>query len=323
VTRENNELTTKPISVYTTSYQEKVRLRWDGQATEEVVPTGLKHIDETINGLTCGELIVLGARVGVGKTSLAQRIAFNIAERECTKENCVVFYSLEMGHDQLINNLVSQNSPLRMDHLKRTYKNLTKAQKTKLDHELERALDRIDKTNFLIDTSTGLSAEDIRERVKQVRTVYQPRLIVVDYLTLLRELNPNKTTQENVAKSVRILHEIALDNNCPLLCLAQLNRSVETDPNNPLCVPELKHLRDTAQTEQEANLVMFLYRPSVYMREHTPPDEKNLTWLLIAKNRQGVARKRIPLLWQADHTRYADISDDEFDKFKKRNALEY
>jgi replicative DNA helicase len=323
VSKDNNELPLKPISAFTAGFQEKVQQRWEGIVTEDFVKTGFKVIDEQLGGLAAGELIICGGRPASGKTSLAQKIAYNIAEQECGPDEACLLFSMEMTESQNLANIISQNSKIKMEYLKKTYKGLSKSQRTQLKNELEQALDRIDKLNLLIDTSTGMSAETIRQRVKEVRLIYKPKAIFVDYLTLLAELDSRKSLTENVTRSVRILHEIGMECKAPVFCLAQLNRSVETDPNNPLCIPEMKHLRDSSGTEQEASVVMFVYRPAVYLGSHCPPDEKTLSYLMVAKNRQGQSRMRLPLRFIPDHTRFVDVSPEEYNKLKERGSLEY
>lgn len=256
------------------------------------IPTGIKELDETITGLNKTDFILLGARPGMGKTSFA----LNIARHAAVKAGrTVAFFSLEMGKEQLCSRLLSTEALVGG----------TKMRTGKLENDewvrLVEAGDILSRANIYLDDTPSITVPEIKAKLRRLRTV---DLVIIDYLQLMTgasRRNDGNRVQE-ISEITRSLKIMAKELNIPVLTLSQLARDSEKHTNHR---PVLSDLRDSGSIEQDADIVLFLYREDYYSSENEPGQEtdRNSGECIVAKNRHGEA-KTVPLHWQGEFMRF-------------------
>lgn len=236
--------------------------------------TGFHKLDEVLSGLQKSELIVLGARPSLGKTSLALDIARNAA----LKGDVVVgVFSLEMSREQVIDRLISSESQVPL------WKILTGRISNDLEFEMiQGALDRLSAAEIFVDDSPSLNIMQMRSMARRLRAEHGLGLLVVDYLQLIKPRANFESTVQQVTEISRGLKALARELKVPVLAVSQLSRSIEQRGGGP----KLSDLRDSGSIEQDSDVVMFIYRKD---REKTdvPPEEQNVAQIIIAKHRNG------------------------------------
>ena len=242
------------------------------------IKTGLENIDRQIIGFEPTQLIILGARPGAGKTAVALNMMYNIARNGYP----VTFFSLETTDQKILERLVSSTSNVDM---------LKIIQKTNIsDKEANRVMQSVDKidklhsTGFEIIDKAHVTQQDIRQAA--MKQYDKPQVIFIDYLQLLNPDKSQKDRRLDVEKISRDLKIIAKENNCVIIALSQLSRGVEQRQNKR---PMLSDLRESGSIEQDANMVMFLYREDYY-DEMLQDKETGISEVEcnVAKNRDGV-----------------------------------
>jgi len=245
---------------------------------EEVtgVRTGFYDLDRLTAGLQGGDLIVLAARPSMGKTALALNIAEHVAVREGLP---VVVFSMEMGASQLALRMVGSLGRIDQQHLR------TGALRDDEWGRLSEAVEKLGKVSLFIDESGSLSPSDLRARARrQARQCGQLGLIVVDYLQLMS--GSSESSEENRATVIgeisRALKSLAKELKCPVLALSQLNRSVESRVDKR---PLMSDLRESGAIEQDADVIMFIYRDEYYTKDACK--EPGIAEIIIGKQRNG------------------------------------
>lgn len=254
-------------------------------------PTGYDGLDKTIVGLGPGDLVILGARPGMGKTSFAMNIAANVAKSE-NKAVCV--FSLEMSAEQLATRMLSSEACVNSYALRSG--NLQNDDWTKLAG----AASRLSKCNILIDDTSGITVTGMKSKLRRVKNL---GLIVVDYLQLMKSEKKTDSRVVEVSEISRGLKLMAKDFGVPCICCAQLSRGTEKDKRRPA----LSDLRESGSIEQDADLVMFLYSDSYYDREN--PEKKGQAECIIAKNRHGEV-KTVKLHWIGEYTKFLTVDTE-------------
>lgn len=253
------------------------------------VTTGLMDLNKATNGLQNAELILLAARPSMGKTALA----LNIAAGAARAKKVVAVFSLEMSCQQLGARLLSTLSGV----------DCSKINSGNVDsrdiYKLFEALEQLDKFSLFIDDTSGLTVAEMRNKLRQIKHVKGLDLIVVDYLQLIRSTATNRV--QEVSEVSRGLKALAKEFNVPVLALSQLSRNVEMRAEKK---PQLSDLRDSGSLEQDADIVMFLYRDEYYNHEET--ENQNVAELIIAKNRNG-ATSSIRLFFDKETTKFGDL----------------
>jgi replicative DNA helicase len=234
--------------------------------------TGISDLDKKTSGLQGGELIILAARPSMGKTALALNFVQNAL---FTQDSPVIVFSLEMPATQLMMRLYSSVGSICQGKLRNG----------KLDEsdwpKLELAARRLKDRPLFIDETGNLTCADVRSKVKQVASTNgSPALVMIDYLQLMRGNNQSSREQQ-VSEISRTLKAIAKDFNCPVVALSQLNRGVESRPNKR---PMNSDLRESGAIEQDADLILFIYRDEYYNPE---TKDKGIAELIIGKQRNG------------------------------------
>ncbi len=239
------------------------------------VSTGLKDLDNILAGLQKSDLIVLAARPSMGKTALSLNLAHNIAT---ITELPVLFFSLEMSKEQIVDRLLSMESGVDAWNIRTG--NLS-------DNDFERigqAMGTLSEAPIYIDDSPGITVSDMRTKARREQHQRQLGCIMVDYLQLMSggsRFGGDFNRVQEISEISRGLKAIARELNVPLVALSQLSRSVESRPDK---IPQLADLRDSGSIEQDADVVAFIYREDYY---NPDTDRKNITDLLIKKHRNG------------------------------------
>lgn len=254
------------------------------------VPTGIKELDDTITGLNRTDFILLGARPGMGKTSFALNIARHAAVKA---EKKVAFFSLEMSKEQLVSRLLSTEAMVEG----------TKLRTGRLSEDewirLIEAGDILSKTQLYFDDNPAITVPEIKAKLRRLKDV---DLVVIDYLQLMTSSTRIDNRVQEISQITRSLKIMAKELNVPVLTLSQLARDSEKRTNHR---PVLSDLRDSGSIEQDADIVLFLYRDDYYQDSETPNEDgdKNQSECIIAKNRHGET-KTVPLHWQGEYMRF-------------------
>lgn len=246
------------------------------------IPTGFKDLDNLLAGLQKSDLIVLAARPSVGKTSLALDVARQIVVNSKTT---VGYFSLEMSKEQLVDRMLCAQSGIDLFKI-RTGK-LSDREDSDDFAQLGHAMGTLSEAPLFIDDSATLNIIDIRTKCRRLKVEHDLGLVIIDYLQLMEARAGAENRVQAVAEITRSLKQIARELNIPILALSQLSRAVEM--NKP-AIPKLSHLRESGSIEQDADIVLFLYRKAAdrnYNFEDLTPEEKNLTEIHIAKHRNG------------------------------------
>ena len=264
-------------------------------ASDSAIPglsTGLKDLDRAISGLNKSDLILLAARPGMGKTSMALNILLDAGKKS---GKAVAFFSLEMSKEQLAMRLIS--GECFVDN-----KKLVTGKLTEQDWEnVAMAADSLNRANILIDDDSSVTVADILAKCRRVDNL---GLVVIDYLQLMQSAGGRTRSGDNrqqiVSDISRSLKLMAKELNVPVLCLSQLSRANESRTDKR---PMLSDLRESGAIEQDADIVLFLYRDGYYNKDSENP---NLAECIIAKNRHGETGT-VELQWMPEFTTFSDM----------------
>jgi len=286
-----------------------------------VLKTALTDLDKKIGGLHKSDLIIIAGRPSMGKTAFATNIASNICmdKLNLKKKNNVLFFSLEMSSEQLATRLLSEMSKIPSEKIRT-------GNISKMDFEnLLKNSEKIKNLSLFIDDSPALTLSAIRSRSRRLKRKDGLDLIIIDYLQLInsesRNLNDNRVKE--ISEITRGLKAIAKEFNIPVIALSQLSRKVEDREEKR---PQLADLRESGSIEQDADLVVFLYREEYYLARTEPPEgtEKHIAWtdkmekihniaeIIVAKNRHGPI-SRVKLHFNASNTKFSDLAESSID----------
>lgn len=258
------------------------------------IPTGYQDLDRMF-ALRPTDLDILAARPSMGKTALALNISYKVAK---IQNEPVVYFSLEMGKEQLIRRLISMVGEIDHERLNRVTINASEWS------SLYQVRDMVEGLPLQIDDTPGLSVMDIRARARQLKAQGKCSLVVVDYLQLLRPVRRGRSREEEVAEASRGFKMLAKELDIPVLLLAQLNRKCEERPNKR---PILSDLRESGSIEQDADVVTFIYRDEIYKEDSK---DKGIAELLIRKQRNGKTGK-VRLAFRDDVQRFENLAREE------------
>jgi replicative DNA helicase len=270
------------------------------------ITTGYGELDKLLSGLQPSELIILAARPSHGKTALALNLAENIAIRGGLP---VAVFSLEMSKESLLQRLVASVAQVdahkfRSGHLSREdWKRMTEA------------LSVISSAPLWVDDAGSISVLEIGAKARRLKREKGLALLVVDYLQLITGRGRFNSRQEEVASISRGLKGLAKELQIPVLVLSQLTRAPERDERGP----QLSDLRESGAIEQDADVVMFIYRPNFFNLNATP-EERDMADILIAKQRNGPTDK-IKFVFRSRLTRFEEAAPDAFSQFGGREEM--
>ena len=259
------------------------------------IPTGLGELDKMITGLNKSDLIILGARPGMGKTAFALNIARNVAVNE---NKTVCFFSLEMTRDQLAQRMLSSEAGISSAKLR------TGELESDEWTRLAQAGDVLSKTQIYFDETSGITVQEMKAKLLRMKKV---DLVVVDYLGLMKSAKKTENRVQEVSEITRNLKIMAKDLKVPLLVCAQLSRGTEGKGGSHK--PALADLRESGSIEQDADIVLFLYREKYYDNEKKEDEDKgdpNKAECIVAKNRHGEIGS-VDLYWNGQFTRFTSV----------------
>ncbi len=257
--------------------------------------TGFHDLDKKTAGLQKGDLVIIGARPAMGKTTFAQNIAYNVAD---INKKGVLFFSMEMAANEIVDRMISDVSGV--DNWKMRTGNLS-------DEEFSRigeALGEMDEIPIFIDDTSSMTVVELRNKARRAMHDHQIGVVIVDYLQLISGSDRYRGNRvQEVTEISRGLKTLARELEIPVIALAQLSRNV-TDRDDPR--PVLSDLRESGSIEQDADLVMFLHRPDYYKQHDEGYEETHITELLIAKHRHGAVGK-IELYFHPELLRFMSL----------------
>ncbi|SSZ40484.1 Replicative DNA helicase [Bartonella grahamii] len=283
------------------------------------IATHIKTLDEKMGGLQASDLIILAGRPAMGKTSLATNIAFNIANA-CKRDNSqaneggiVGFFSLEMSSEQLATRIISEQIKVSSSDMRRG--NISEEQFAKIIHAM-RSLQTIP---LYIDQTGGVSLAQLSARARRLKRQHGLDVLIIDYIQLMT--SGSKRSLENRVQEITAittgLKALAKELNIPIIALSQLSRQVENRTDKR---PQLSDLRESGSIEQDADIVLFVYREEYYLKNEEPKEgtaeyskwqeameqAKGKAEVIIAKQRHGPTGI-VPLAFQSDFTRFSDL----------------
>ena len=278
--------------------------------------TGLNDFDKKIGGLHKSDLIIVAGRPSMGKTAFATNIASNICNgKNNDNKTNVLFFSLEMSSEQLATRVISELSQISSEGIRTG--NLSKTDFEKIII----ASEQLKNLSLFIDDSPALTISSIRTRSRRLKRKFGLDLIIIDYLQLItgESKNSNDNRVKEISDITRGLKAIAKELNIPVVALSQLSRKVEEREEKR---PQLADLRESGSIEQDADLVVFLYREEYYLARTEPPEgtEKHAMWTskmekvhniaeaIVAKHRHGPI-SRVKLHFNATNTKFSDLAD--------------
>jgi replicative DNA helicase len=281
-----------PIKQVVINALDKIELASKNAGSVTGIPTGFLDLDYKTAGLQPSDLILVAARPSMGKTAFV----LNIAQHVAFKANkAVAIFSLEMSKEQLVNRLFALEAQVDAQSLRTG--NLK-------DSDWEKLIESagiIGRSNLIIDDTPGISISELRSKCRKYKLEHGLDIIIIDYLQLMTGRVGSKTEsrQQEISEISRALKAIARELNVPVIALSQLSRAVEQRPDHR---PMLSDLRESGAIEQDADVVMFIYRDDYYNKD---TELKNIAEIIIAKQRNG-AIGTVNLTWLPQYTKFAN-----------------
>ena len=281
------------------------------------VPTGLRDLDDRLGGLHQSDLIIIAGRPGMGKTALATNIAFNAAQKIQSngKKSSIAFFSLEMSSEQLSTRILAEQSRIKSNDIRRG-----KISDDQFDKFLETSKN-ISELPLYIDETPAISIAALSNRARRIKRLFGLDMILVDYIQLMKGTFNNKDGRvQEISEITQGLKAIAKELSIPVVALSQLSRAVEQRDDKK---PQLSDLRESGSIEQDADVVMFVYRQSYYLKskEPRPATVEHAEWqakmnevshlaeLIISKQRHGPTGN-ITLEFEEMFTKFKDLQNN-------------
>lgn len=259
------------------------------------IPTGFTDLDYQTAGLQPSDLILVAARPSMGKTAFVLNIAQHVAFKE---KKAVAVFSLEMSKEQLVNRLFALES--RVDAQKLRTGNLT-------DDEWSRLIEGagiVGESQLIIDDTPGISISEMRSKCRKYKIDHDIGIIIIDYLQLMSGSGKKESRQQEISDISRSLKALARELNVPVVALSQLSRAVEQRPDHR---PMLSDLRESGAIEQDADVVMFIYRDDYYNKD---TEEKGVAEIIVAKQRNGPIGT-VKLVWLPNYTKFVNMKKEK------------
>ena len=274
----------------------RVETLYENQGGLTGISTGFRDLDRDTSGLQKSDLILVAARPSMGKTAFT----LNIATYAAMHGHTVAFFSLEMSKEQLVQRMLCSEGGIDSQRLR-----TGQLEDADWDRLINTA-DRVSKASIYIDDTAGINVMDLRSKARRLKAEHGLDLIVIDYLQLMqgRARSSSDNRQQEISEISRSLKALARELDVPVVALSQLSRSVES---RTVKKPMLSDLRESGSLEQDADIVMYLYREDYYDQE---TERKNITEVIIAKHRNGPIGT-IELFFQKEFTKFRDLSHME------------
>ena len=258
------------------------------------VPTGLRDLDDRLGGLHNSDLVIIAGRPSMGKTALATNIAFNAAQKlqESGKKSTIAFFSIEMSSEQLSTRILAEQSRIKSNDIRRG-----RISEEQFDKFIETSKN-IAELPLYIDETPAISIAALSNRARRIKRIYGLDMVVIDYIQLMRAVNSKDGRVQEISEITQGLKALAKELAVPVLALSQLSRAVEQRDDKK---PQLSDLRESGSIEQDADVVMFVYREAYYLERKEPRpatvehaewqakmnEVSNLAEIIIGKQRHG------------------------------------
>lgn len=290
---EGQERTYETMKNLMLEVHEDIEDRYKNKGKKIGVQTGFTDLDKMIVGMEPGDNIVVAARPSMGKTAFALNIADHVAR---TRKGPCVFFSLEMERKQLMHRLLAKNALVNL------YKIRTGEISSEEWIKITQAASIMSRANLVVDDSPGLTVVDMEYKLNQITSEYgQPSLVLIDYLQFVSPPRKGMTEFEAVTENSRAIKNLAKKFKVPIVLLSQLSRAPEARNNKR---PMLSDLRQSGSIEQDADVVIFLYRDEYY---NPDTDKQGITEILIEKQRNGPTGT-VELIWDGGHQLFLPLS---------------
>ena len=280
-----------PIRQIVMNAMDKIEIAAKNKGSVTGIPTGFIDLDYRTAGMQPSDLILIAARPSMGKTAFV----LNIAQHVAFKQNkTVAIFSLEMSKEQLVNRMFSLESNVDAQHLRTGQLS---------DQEWEKLIESagvIGRSNLIIDDTPGISISELRSKCRKYKMEHNLSMIIIDYLQLMSGSGRSESRQNEISEISRSLKAIARELSVPVLALSQLSRAVEQRPDHR---PMLSDLRESGAIEQDADVVMFIYRDDYY---HKDSEKKGVAEIIVAKQRNGPIGT-VDLVWLPEYTKFANL----------------
>ncbi len=254
------------------------------------VATGFYDLDFKTSGMQPADLVLIAARPSMGKTAFVLNIAQHVAFR---LNETVAIFSLEMSKEQLVNRMFSLESNVDAQNLRNG---------TLSDAEWEKLIESagvIGRSNLIIDDTAGISISELRSKCRKFKLEHNLKMIIIDYLQLMSGSGRSESRQQEISEISRSLKSLARELNVPVLALSQLSRAVEQRPDKR---PMMSDLRESGAIEQDADVIMFIYRDDYYNKDS---EKKGISEIIIGKQRNGPIGT-VELVWLPEFTKFAN-----------------
>ncbi|WP_302954545.1 replicative DNA helicase [[Clostridium] scindens] len=286
-----------PIRQVVLNALDRIEKASKNKGTVTGIPTGFIDLDYKLSGLQPSDLVLVAARPSMGKTAFVLNIAQYMAFK---KDKGVAIFSLEMSKEQLVNRLFSLESQVDAQALR------TGNMKDSDWEKLIEGAGIIGKSNLIIDDTPGISVSELRSKCRKYKLEHGLDIVIIDYLQLMTgSVGKNsESRQQEISEISRSLKGLARELNVPVVALSQLSRAVESRPDKR---PMLSDLRESGAIEQDADVVMFIYRDEYYNKDS---EFKKQAEIIIAKQRNGPVGT-VNLAWLGEYTKFANLSRQE------------
>ncbi len=267
------------------------------------IPSGFNDLDKILAGFQKSDLIIIASRPSVGKTSFALDIARNASIKHKAK---IALFSLEMSREQLTDRMISAESGIDLWKIRTGH--LSDDQNNNDFEKIGEAISRLSEANLFIDDSGNINVMQIRSKCRRLKAELGLDMDIIDYLQLIQDNGSDNRNQE-ISIITRALKALAKELDVPVIALSQLSRAVEM--SKP-AIPKLAHLRESGSIEQDADVVLFIYRKAVdrnYRLDEIAPEERNIAEIHIAKHRNGACGE-IKLYFDGSTTTFKNLAAD-------------
>ncbi len=280
-----------------------LELKSEGKATDNGVKTGFSKLDRMLVQMSAGDIVIVGARPGMGKTSFAMNIATNVAK---STRKAVCIFSLEMSGEQLVNRILSSEAMVD------SYALRSGQIKAEDWENLADVVTSLSGCDMYIDDTSAITTTDMKAKLRRINNL---GLVVIDYLGLMQSTTKTDNRAVQVGEISRNLKVMAKDLGVPIICCSQLNRGTESRTAGDKR-PSLADLRDSGSIEQDADIVLFLYRDEYYKEikgtdgvDSDAADAANIAEVIVAKNRHG-SIGNIKMGWIGQFTKFRTLDED-------------
>ena len=288
-----------PIRQVVMNAMDKIEAAAKNKGSVTGIPTGFLDLDYRTAGLQPSDLILIAARPSMGKTALMLNLARNVAFK---KNLCMAVFSLEMSKEQLVNRMFSMESNVDGQKIRTGQMN---------DQEWEQLIESagvIGRSSLIIDDTPGISIAELRSKCRKYKLEHGLSVVMIDYLQLMTGTGKaSDSRQQEISDISRSLKSLARELSVPVIALSQLSRAVEQRPDHR---PMLSDLRESGAIEQDADVVMFIYRDEYYNHDS---EKKGITELIIAKQRNGPIGT-VELAWLPEYQRFANMEHRPVDR---------